>query len=154
MKRRKIKRVRLIFAPTALQMLFVRFLHFIFLSSPNTHRDPARKLSRLVPALSNEHGFSFIAQTFTILFAMYQPAVWQRQPLYYRDIFWLFFSFSRLQWCVLKRGGGGGGKKTFNFCPPKSLVFFSNEAVLFASPCQGEKKKIKMKRSKVDCMLL
>lgn len=114
------------------KMLFVCSTTFLcFLSSPQTHKKPAKQLSRLGFALSNEHGFSFIAQTFTILFAMYPPAVWQRPPLYQRDIFWLFFSFSRLQCCVLE-GGGTTWQISFTLCPQQSWLHCSNDAVLFA----------------------
>ena len=80
------------------------FYHFTFLSPPQTQRWPAKGLNRFGPAFSNEHGFSFIAQTFTILFAAYPPADWQRLPLYRRDIFWLFFFVWRLRRCVLEGG--------------------------------------------------
>lgn len=83
-------------------LLYHPSLSFTFLSSPQALSEAAKQLSRSGLALSNEHIFSFIAQTFTILFAMYQPAAWQRLPLYHRDISWLFFSFWRLQCCRLE----------------------------------------------------
>lgn len=72
-------------------LFYVTPLSFTSLSSPQTHKKPAKRLSRLGLALSNGRRLSFIAQTFTILFAMYEPAVWQRLPLYQRDNFGGFY---------------------------------------------------------------
>lgn len=114
-------------------------LPFAFLSSPQTHKEPAKQLSRLGLALSNEHRFSFIAQTFTILFAMYQPTVWQRLPLYHRDIFWLFFSFWRLQCCILE---GGYMKDKFHSVPTTIMaLLFGWGGGFFAGPCQEKRWK-------------
>lgn len=54
---------------------FTTLFYFTFLSSPLRHPESAKHLSRLDHASSTKHGFSFIAQTFAVLFAMYQPAV-------------------------------------------------------------------------------
>lgn len=119
-----------------------------FLCSPILSSDTwmlARDLSRLDPALSHIQGFSFIAQTFTILFAMYQPAVWQRPPLCRRDIFRLFFFFSKLRCCILE---GGYMIDKFHFVPATII------ALLFEQGGFGLQAFVRKKRGKGQNQLI
>ncbi len=126
------------------------FLYVLPLFFPVFSQDTYRacqKLSRLGLALSNEHGFSFIAQTFTILFAMQQPAAWQRLPLYQSDIFWLFSSFSWLQCCAVEEGNM---TDKFHFMPTTIVALLFDRGGFVCKPLYRKMKR----RNQADWMFL
>lgn len=118
--------------------LSLTFLYFL-----PTHKNPTKQLHRLGHAASTECGFGFIAPTFTVLFALCQPAVWQRLPLYQGDIFGLFFFFSKLWGC--KRATW---QISFPLYPQQSWLYCPDEAVLFGRRFLWGLKKKKTEKKK------
>lgn len=117
---------------------------FVFCTTLPTHKHSAKQQNRFSHPLSREQRLGFIAQTFTILFAMYKPVDWQRLPLYPGDILGFSFpskGFSAAYW----RGGYMTDK--FHFVPTTimALLFLWGwflQAFVRKKGCKWENKLI------------
>lgn len=109
---------------------------FVFCTTLPTHKHSAKQQNRFSHPLSSEQRLGFIAQTFTILFAMYKPVDWQRLPLYPGDI--LGFSFPSKGFSAAYWKGGGTWQISFTLCPQQSWLYCSYE-VGFCKPLSERK---------------
>lgn len=128
--------------------LYVPPLSFTFLSSPKTHKEPAKQLSRLVLLWAmNTASVSLLKHLPFCLLCM-SLQVRQRQPLYQGTFFGFSFPSQGFSAAYCKESYM---TDKFHFMPTTIMALLFERGGFVCKSLSGKKMK---RRKQVDCMLL